>query len=75
MDPVARIALQQLQQRRMHLSDLAEKADVHISILSRWFNGKRTVKLDQALRVMAVLGMTVVVNEPQENGTQRRDIA
>lgn len=59
LDPVASAVLLELQRRGMTIQTLSRFSGVHRSVLSRWLAGRRTVKVEDAVKVMRVLGLEV----------------
>lgn len=55
---------------RVGISEVARKAGMHRNVLSRWLEGSGTIRLDQFLRVAAVLGIEVRIGGGQARGSK-----
>lgn len=64
-DPIAQLALREMHQRQMTISDLAERTGVDRSVLGRWLGGVRTIRVRHAVAVMQALGLVVVAERDQ----------
>jgi DNA-binding phage protein len=63
-DPIAAVALAQIQRRRQTITYVADVAGVDRSVLSKWLGGRRkTMRLADIAAVMRVLGIVVVPRE------------
>lgn len=62
--------LRQIERRKMTITQLADLSDVGRQDLARWLNGRRSIRVSQAAKVMAVLRIFVVAEA--DNGQAAR---
>lgn len=80
VDEVAILVLKELQRRRMSQAELGKRAGLNRWTVSRWLSGARSIRLIDALHMMAVLDLTVVprrvlngqATKPRTQGLYRR---
>lgn len=75
-DPIALQVLHELQTRGMTMIRLSEETSVNRSVLCRWLSGTRSIRVRDAIKVMAYLGIVVGSERDfrgQEDQARRND--
>lgn len=62
-DPIARSVLEVIQARGTTIIAVARASGVHRDVIGRWLAGTRSIRVADAIRVMAALGLEVQVSE------------
>ena len=62
-DSCIKAVLRQMAVTRRGINEVAREAGIHRNVLARWLNGSGTIRLDQFMRVAAVLRIKVRVGD------------
>jgi len=63
LDSIVKTVLRRMAMSGVGITEVARKSGIHRNVLARWLNGSGTIRLDQFLRVAAVLRINVRVGD------------
>jgi transcriptional regulator with XRE-family HTH domain len=73
VDMLSQLVLRRMAQRDVSIRRLARKASLHPSTISRWLAGKRGMRVGDAERIMAQLGISYT--EAPDGPANKRSLA